>query len=35
MKKINVIHNELSFEVQETSRVKSSDVHIAEKVKNV
>ena len=35
MTKINLIHTELSFEVQETSRVKSSDVHTAQKVKEV
>ena len=35
MTKINLIYTELSFEVQETSRVKSSDVYIARKVKEV
>ena len=35
MTKINLIHTELSFEVKETSRIKSSDVHITQKLKGV
>lgn len=35
MTKINLIHTELSFEVKETSRIKSSDVHISQKLKGV
>ena len=35
MTKINLIHTVLSFEVKETSRIKSSDVHITQKLKGV
>ena len=35
MTEMNLLHTELSFEVQETSIVKSSAVHIGQKVKEV